>query len=80
MKLAINFSELLSYDEQLIWRVICEHSVRNEKDRLLSLFKEEVVDTYLVRNCWPEIKAYALGRGTQEALDEAICNRGSIRF
>lgn len=80
INLATHFHELLTYDEQLIWRVICEHSVWNKDTKRLSRFKEKTIDIDLVRNCWPEIKAYALGTGTQEVLDAAIYQHDSIPF
>lgn len=80
INLAANYHELLTYDEQLIWRVICEHSAYNKDTKRFSRFKEKAIDIELVRNCWQEIKAYALGTGTQEALDAAICQHDSIPF
>jgi hypothetical protein len=80
INLATNYQELLTYDEQLIWRVICEHSVWNKVTNRHNRFKENEIDTVLVRNCWQEIKAYALGTGTQEALNAAILEHDSIPF
>lgn len=76
INLATHFHELLSYDEQLIWRVICEHSAYDETFQQTLRFKGKDIDLDLVRNCWTEIKAYALDAGTQEALDAAICKHG----
>lgn len=80
IKLAENYPDLLSYDEQLIWRVICDHSTFNKDTKRVSRFKEKDVDVSLVRNCWPEIKAYALDDGTKEALDEVLCKHDDIPF
>lgn len=81
IKLAANYPDLLSYDEQLIWRVICDHSTFNKDTKRVSRFKDKK-DIYvnLVRDCWPEIKAYALDGGTKEALDEALCNHDDFPF
>lgn len=77
INLATHFHELLSYDEQLIWRVICEHSVYDKTFQQTMRFKnEKKIDIELIRNCWSEIKDYALGSGTQEALDAAIGKHG----
>lgn len=81
IRLATNFPELLTYDEQTVWRVICEHSTYNTGTKRMSWFKEkDDVDVNLVRDCWPEIKAYALGTGTKEELNEAHCLHDPIPF
>ena len=81
IRLATNFPELLTYDEQTVWRVICEHSTYNADSKRVSKFKEkDDVDVNLVRDCWPEIKAYALGTGTKEELNEAQCLHDPIPF
>lgn len=73
--LTTHYPDLLSYDEQLVWRVICEHSTYNSGTKRISRFvDEQLVDAELVRACWPEIKAYALEGGTLEKLNEAICD------
>lgn len=79
VKLATVCPDLLSYDEQLIWRVICEHSVYNQAVERESVFKnQEDFDVALVRACWPEIKAFALEGGTIERLNVAICSNDCI--
>lgn len=73
--IAENYPELLTYDEQLIWRVINEHSVFNKSIKDISKFKEgNAIEHRLVRECWAEIKAYALGTGTVDELNLALCN------
>ena len=79
--LATHYPELLSYDEQLVWRVICEHSTYNSDTKRISRFADEkMFDAALVRACWPEIKAFALEGGTLEKLDQAICLHDDIPF
>lgn len=78
MQLAEYFPDLLTYDEQLIWQLIQEHRVFDENSLLIGDFycvdqtdevtKKGDIDRNLVRKCWPEIKAYALGTGTKEEL------------
>ena len=81
IKLATNYSELLSYDEQLIWRVICDHSAYNTASKRFSQFKvKNDINIFLVRNCWQEIKAYAKDAGAKEELDAAICLHDDIPF
>jgi len=79
--LTTHYPDLLSYDEQLVWRVICEHSTYNSGTKRISRFVDkQLVDAELVRACWPEIKAYALEGGTLEKLHEAICFHDQIPF
>lgn len=79
--LATHYPELLSYDEQFVWRVICEHSTYNSGTKRISRFADEkFFDAALVRACWPEIKAFALEGGTLEKLNEAICLHDDIPF
>jgi hypothetical protein len=81
IRLAESHPDLLSYDEQLIWRVVCDHTTYNKVTKRISRFKGgSDIDHSLVRDCWQEIKAYALGDGTRDALDEALCNNDSIPF
>lgn len=81
IKLADNYPDLLTYDEQLIWRIICDYTAFNKGAKRISRFKEEnEIDMKLVRECWPEIKAYALGGGTKEELDEVLCYHDEIPF
>ena len=73
VQLAELYPDLLTYEEQLIWRVINEHSAYNKLAKQWSNFKfGGKINVSLVRDCWPEIKAYGLGTGTKEALDEAL--------
>ena len=72
--LVTKYPELLSYDEQLVWRVISEHCAYNLETKQTIWFKnEKFFNAALVRACWPELKAYALEGGTREKLDAAIC-------
>ena len=71
--LATHYPELLSYDEQLVWRVLNEHSTRHPGKEGISRFMgEEFFNARLVRACWPEIKAFALEGGSLEKLDKAV--------
>ena len=75
--LATHYPELLSYDEQLVWRVINEHSTYDRATEEISRFvREKFFDDKLIRACWPEIKAYALEGGTLEKLAEAVLFNG----
>ena len=81
IKLATTYPDLLSYDEQLIWRVIFDHTVWNKETERMSHFKEgKGIAVSLVRDCWPQIKAYALGTGTKEDIDSALCESDDNPF
>lgn len=81
VQLAEYFPELLSYDEQLIWRVICEHDVYNQSSNRISSFRDgKGIATSLVRDCWPQIKAYALGTGSKDELNEVLLHNDDIPF
>jgi hypothetical protein len=79
--LATHYPELLSYDEQLVWRVINEHSTYDRAAEEISRFVgEKSYDDKLIRACWPEIKAYALEGGTLEKLDEVVLFNDENKF
>lgn len=79
--LATHYPELMSYDEQLVWRVVSEHNTYNSGSKRISKFMtEKYFDIELVRACWSEIKAYALEGGALEKLNEAICLHDDIPF
>ena len=79
--LATHYPELLSYDEQLVWRVINEHSAYDEATEEISRFvREKIFDDKLIRACWPEIKAYALEGGTLQKLDEVVLFNDENKF
>ena len=79
--LATKFPDLLTYDEQLVWRVICEHRTYNADIKASCGFKnKEALDMELVRRCWPEIKAYALEGQTSERLNTAMCDHYDVPF
>ena len=81
INLAFKYPDLLSYDEQLIWRVICDHSVYGKEMKMIIRFKhDEGMDMGLVRACWQEIKAYALDSGAMEELNSAMLQHDSIPF
>tara|TARA_R110002073_G_scaffold233374_2_gene394595 strand:+ start:649 stop:1149 length:501 start_codon:yes stop_codon:yes gene_type:complete len=78
IKLATYYPDLMTYDEQLIWRVIQEHIFYEKDLKVQCKFiyqdgtEEGAIDNNLVRDCWPEIKAYALGTGTKEDLNNIL--------
>ncbi len=79
IQLAENFPDLMTYDEQLIWQIICEYETYNKNMHQHCKFvidnneRGSIIDRTLVRLCWREIKAYALGTGTKEELDSILC-------
>ena len=79
--LATHYPELLSYDEQLVWQVICEYAMYSSvTKRTIRFANEEFFNAKLIRACWPEIKAFALEGGTEEKLNEAIACHDEISF
>lgn len=65
--------DLMTYEEQLIWRVLREHRVRDDETNRTCRFMEgETAMSRTIRACWPQIKAYAFGEGSKEELDEAL--------
>ena len=83
--LALNYPELMTYDEQLIWRVICTYTTYDktlkDRDGFMRKDGDDIdYDWPLVRSCWAEIKEFALNAGTKESLDAAICQHDSIPF
>lgn len=79
--LATTYPELLSYEEQYIWRVICEHSTfKVASNRYVRFVDEDVYDVKLIRACWSEVKAYALDGEKLKELNEAIWRNDVIPF
>jgi hypothetical protein len=81
VKLAKNFPDLMTYEEQLIWRAICEYSVFKTETKELIMFRMEGDLSYhLIRECWPQLKAYALGTSTRGELDSVVCKHDVILY
>jgi hypothetical protein len=73
LKLATHFPDLLSYDEQVIWKMICDYSVHDYETNKQIRFKEsQIANEDLVRSCWQEIQAYIANTGTKDELNAAI--------
>lgn len=73
INLATTYPDLMTYEEQMIWRVICEHKTFNKELRALCGFMDgEEVARDRVRACWSEIKTYALEEVTVDQLNEAL--------
>ncbi len=71
IKLATHYPDLLSYEEQLVWRVICDYSVYTKDFKRSCRFKHPNGFLF-VQECWTEIKAYAMNPETKEQLDAAL--------
>jgi hypothetical protein len=73
VNLATRYPDLLSYEERLIWDVVCNYSMRIKDTTKRTRFSENgSVDLHAVRQCWMAIKSYALGTGSREELDELL--------
>lgn len=80
VKLASSYPDLLTYDEQLIYRVLKEYSApnkvkhKNTSDFFVSKgYFNDALELDLIRKCWTEIKAFALDPSTENALRTVIC-------
>lgn len=86
IKLAENYSELLNYEEQLIWKAIFEvtaHEFYKDADGKSQMNTYSFVDgpehkkkisRVAVRACWPQLVGYADGTLTIEDLKTALKN------
>ncbi|HNP51910.1 MAG TPA: hypothetical protein PKJ85_08955 [Nitrosomonas nitrosa] len=75
------YPDLMTYEEQLIWRTIREYSVyKTETEEFINFIMENEIAYSLIRDCWPQLKAYALGAGTREELDSVVCKHDAILY
>lgn len=91
LKLAENFPDLLTYEEQLLWKVIHEISASESYeggdgkthyttyDFFIGEGKDKRVDQTVVKNCWPTLVAYSEGHASERELKESLKN-DSIPF
>ena len=71
--LATLYPDLLTYEEGLIWDVICGYSTRiKDTTRYLRFRENGEVNIDAVQQCWVVIKPYALGTATREEMDEIL--------
>ncbi|TDI77130.1 MAG: hypothetical protein E2O81_05355 [Betaproteobacteria bacterium] len=80
INLASNYPDLLTYDEQLFYRVIQEYVINDEKSRSTIDFlvnkgdPDNALKLHMIRKCWTEIKAFALDSGVEDELKAAMRN------
>lgn len=86
IKLAENYPELLSYEEQLIWKAIFEvrayethtdadgKKQYNEYDFVDGQGSNRTADRMIVQECWPQLVGYAEGTVSMEELQAALKN------
>lgn len=84
VKLAENYPDLLTYEEQLIWKAIFEttayESYKDDagKNQFYSYDfvdgtgNRKTTDRLTIRECWPQLVAYAEGSGTIEDVKVAL--------
>jgi hypothetical protein len=71
--LSRNYPDLLTYEEQVIMRIIEEHFFEAEEGWRITFLKDNEVNFPLVRNCWNEINAMAAGElDARQALNSAM--------
>jgi len=90
LKLAANYPDLLTYEEQLIWKAIHEitawESYKDEDGESQSITYDFVVgegknknpDPFAVRACWHTLVAYGEGQATVQDVKDAL--KESIPF
>jgi hypothetical protein len=73
VNLATLYPDLLTYEEQRIWDVICQYSTRVKGTTKRVRFRENgVVNLQAIRFCWVAIKPFALGTTSKEEMDEVV--------
>lgn len=84
LKLAENYPDLLTYEEQLIWKAIHEitawESYKDKDGKTQSISydfiagegKNKSPDPFAVRECWQALVAYAEGQATVQDVKDAL--------
>lgn len=84
IKLAENYPNLLTYDEQIIWKAIFEITARESFEDaagkttfftynfVLGEGNNRTADPVLVRKCWPALVTYAAGNATVEDVEASL--------
>ncbi|MDT3708292.1 MAG: hypothetical protein ROZ09_15850 [Thiobacillus sp.] len=91
LKLAENFPDLMTYEEQLIWKAIHQIRARESyedggrtKFWSYSFFVDESenkqIHPIFVRKCWPTLVAYSTGQASEEDLRDDLIKTQSIPF
>ncbi len=86
IKLAENYPDLLSYEEQLIWKAIFDVTVFdsfkdaegktnfNQLDFVVGTGSNKKADRSAVKDCWPQLVGYADGSCSIKDLKDALKN------
>jgi hypothetical protein len=74
-KLQEHCPDLLSYEEQRVLGAISDFALPGQQSA--AFMTDDSVNWQLVGACWPELKAYALGKGSEQDLASAIRSRGT---
>jgi len=86
INLASNYPDLLTYDEQLFYRVIQEYVINDDESRSTIDFvinrggSDNALNLHMIRKCWTEIKAFALDSGVEDELKAAMRNYDSYSY
>jgi len=84
IKLAENFPDLLTYEEQLIWKAVHEITASEsykDEDGKTKFWRYDFVDgeganrradPFVIRECWPTLVAYSVGQATEADLRKAL--------
>lgn len=86
LKLAENYPELLTYEEQVIWKAIHEiqtySSYKDDEGKTQTIShsflyrdgKREKPERGTIKECWPALVAFSLGEATERDVREAMVN------
>lgn len=78
LKLAKNYPDLMTYEEQVIWKAIQEFNAMwtaEDKTKTITFWFKDIggeVDAYPVRKCWPVLVAYANGNASAQQVKDAL--------
>lgn len=82
LKLAQRYPDLLTHDEQWLWKLIQDTSVYSESSKTIISFKlsKGTLDMLLINFCWAELNGVVEGSSSIEALKAAMCAHSDIPF
>ena len=89
MKLAESYPDLLTYEEQMIWKAISEVRVNEHaagdagkshvlfRTFLIGKLSDKKADRNTVKECWPTLVAYSEGNATEQDLRQVLSKTAS---
>ncbi len=81
VNLANLYPDLLTYEERLIWQVICGYNTRRKNTTKTLRFREDgAVNLPAVQACWEVLKPFALGTTPVDDLNTFIWTHAWVQF